>query len=81
MNYAKGGRDRFRDPEIVNFRVIGELKRNPHLLLLLGDDGKYYGYDIIGGTIDLLDPDDSWAMDVIENTPLRMDTNIEMLAS
>jgi hypothetical protein len=50
--------------DVCDFQVIGELKDNPHSLLLMGDDGQCYAYDIIEGEITPLDPDDSWAMDL-----------------
>ena len=49
--------------DTVEFQVIGELRDDPHHLLLLGSDGHYYGYDIISGEINELQPDDSWAVD------------------
>lgn len=49
--------------DVCDFQVIGELRDNPHALLLMGDDGQCYAYDIIDGEITPLEPDDSWAVD------------------
>jgi hypothetical protein len=50
--------------DVCDFRVIGELTENPHHLLLVGDDGQYYAYDLVSGEILPLQPDDSWSVDV-----------------
>lgn len=67
--------------DVCDFQVIGELRDNPHHLLLLGNDGQCYAYDIVTGEIDPLDPDESWAVDVRENLALRMHMSSELLAS
>lgn len=50
--------------DVCSFQVIGELKDNPELLLLIGDDGQCYAYDVIHSDITPLELDDSWAVDV-----------------
>ena len=50
--------------DVCDFQVIGELRDNPHALLLMGVDGQYYAYSIIDGEISPLEPDDSWAVDL-----------------
>lgn len=67
--------------ETIEFQVIGELRKNPHHLLLLGNDGACYAYDIVGGGIDLLQPDDSWSVDVIESASVQGETHLARMAS
>ncbi|HEV2126872.1 MAG TPA: hypothetical protein VGW38_29325 [Chloroflexota bacterium] len=81
MTDVKGRRDGPAVPESIDFRVIGKLKANPHHLLLLGDDGGCYDYDAVGGGITPLDPDDSWAVDVMERATLPMRARADRLAS
>jgi hypothetical protein len=54
--------------DTIEFRVIGELKSDPGHLLLSGDDGRWYDYDISHGTIIPVEPSDSWAVDLIDDT-------------
>jgi hypothetical protein len=58
--------------DVCEFQVIGELKDNPHNLLLMGDDGQYYAYDLVSGEILPLQADDSWAVDVSLSDALRV---------
>lgn len=81
MNDARGHHDTPVTSDIVEFRVIGELKANPHHLLLLSDDGGCYDYDILGGEIAPLEPDDSWAVDIIVSASPRIEADAAMLAS
>lgn len=67
--------------DMIDFQVIGELRNNPHHLLLLGDDGKCYGFDIAARQIIPLDPDGSWAADVILDAHTHIEVPSEMLAS
>ena len=67
--------------ETIEFQVIGELRNNPHRLLLLGNDGACYAYDIVGGGIDPLEPDDSWSVDVIESASAQVETHLAKMAS
>lgn len=53
------------DPDTIGFRVVGELKTDPSHLLLLGDDGRWYDYDVVSGTIEGSAPGDRWAVDVV----------------
>ena len=50
--------------DVCSFQVIGELKDNPERLLLIGDDGQCYAFDVLHGDITPLEVDDSWAVDV-----------------
>lgn len=50
--------------DVCSFQVIGELRENPEKLLVIGDDGQCYAYDILRGEISPLEPDDSWAVDL-----------------
>lgn len=67
--------------DTVEFQVIGELRDDPHQLLLLGSDGHSYGYDIISGDIRELEPDDSWAVDVQGHVVHGLEPSIGKLAS
>lgn len=57
--------------DVWDFEVIGELKGNAHHLLLMGDDGRCYAYDLIGGEITPLHPDDTWSIDISLSTSPR----------
>lgn len=57
--------------DVWDFEVIGELKDNAHQLLLMGDDGRCYAYDLDGGEITLLEPDDFWKVDTFFPTSPR----------
>lgn len=72
-----------RDPlaDAIDFQVIGERKDDPGHLLLMGDDGQWYDFDIAQGEIALIDPDDSWAMDVVDKVALRIEVPKNILAS
>lgn len=59
------------DSETIEFQVAGELKTDPGHLLLLGDDGRWYDYDVACGTIAAIVPGDSWAVDAIHRVALR----------
>ena len=50
--------------DAISFQVIGELKGDPGHLLLIGDDGGWYDYDIVQVTIEPIEPGDSWAVDI-----------------
>lgn len=67
--------------DVCDFQVIGELRDNPHHLLLLGDDGQCYAYDIISGEIAPLEPDDSWTVDVADRPLTLTDMPRELAAS
>ena len=69
-----------RPPETIDFQVIGELRDDPQHLLLLGDDGQCYCFDIALDRIAPLDPDASWAVDVIARTSLHLELPVELLA-
>lgn len=51
---------------MIEFRVIGELRQDPGHLLLLDADGQCYDYDVAASEILPVEPDSSWAVDVIE---------------
>ena len=67
--------------DIVDFQVIGELRENPLHLLLLGTDGACYAYDMVNGDITELEPDDSWAVDVIETASVLTRDHLDLVAS
>lgn len=54
--------------DIVDFQVIGELRDNPQHLLLQGDDGMFYSYNIDSGEINSLNLDDSWSVDLLDES-------------
>lgn len=43
--------------------VIGENRDDPDRLLLLGDDGRHYQYQLSDGTTLPVIPDDAWVID------------------
>jgi hypothetical protein len=67
--------------DVCEYQVIGELKENPHHLLLMGDDGQCYAYDLVSGEILPLQPDDSWAVDVTHPALLRGAASEDRIAS
>jgi hypothetical protein len=67
-------------PETIDFEVIGELRDNPQHLLLLGDDGQCYCFDMTHDRITPLDPDDSWSVDVVAAASAHLALPIELLA-
>lgn len=68
-------------PDTIDFQVIGELRDNPQHLLLLGDDGQCYCFDLALDRIAPLDPDASWSVDIIHREALHLELPIELLAS
>lgn len=66
---------------MIDFRVIGELRANPRHLLMHGDDGRYYGYDLETGEIRPIELDESWALDVSCPTTLHIVAPAESIAS
>ena len=55
--------------DIVVFRVIGELRSDPRLLLLESPDGRWFAYDLSRGLIAPVDPgvpDDCDAWDMVD---------------
>jgi hypothetical protein len=67
--------------EVCDYQLIGELKGDGHKLLLMGADGQYYAYDLVGGDIVALDPDDSWSVDISLTTSPRTSASPEKVAS
>ncbi len=72
MTRRRGSAKEPPDPEAIEVQAIGELKANGSHLLVLGNDGKCHEYDVVAGELALLEPDDAWAVDVIENASIRM---------
>lgn len=69
------------DERMVDFQVIGELRDNPRHLLMHGDDGRYYGYDLESGEIRLIEPDESWAVDITCPTAMQFVAPLGSIAS
>ena len=67
--------------ETIDFQVIGERKDDPGHLLMLGDDGHWYDYDIALGSIVLVDPSELWAVDIAEQVTLRIEVPKDILVS
>lgn len=44
------------------FAVVGEHRREPNRLLLLGEDGRYYAYTA-DGQLSVVEPTESWRLD------------------
>lgn len=57
---------------MIEFHVIGELRYDSGHLLLLDTDGQCYDYDVAMGEIIPVEPDSTWAVDVIEEGRLVM---------
>lgn len=66
---------------MVDFHVIGELRDNPRHLLMHGDDGRYYGYDLDSGEIHPIEPDGRWAVDINCPTAMHFVAPVESIAS
>lgn len=49
----------------IDLAVIGENKHDPSQFLLLGADGHYYAYSLLGGETEEVDPneDDDWEVE------------------
>lgn len=45
------------------FAVVGEHEENPDRLLLLGDDGRYYQYDLSTEATAPVEPEVGWVVD------------------
>jgi hypothetical protein len=43
--------------------VVGERRDDPDCLLLLGEDGRHYRYQLTDGTTMPVVPDDAWVID------------------
>ena len=69
------------DDRMVDFQVIGELRDNPRHLLMHGDDGRYYGYDLESGEIHPIEPDGRWAVDLNCPTAIHFAAPAESIAS
>jgi hypothetical protein len=69
------------ESDVCDFQVIGALKDNPLQLLLMGDDGQCYAYNLATGDIATLDPDDSWSVDVSLPTSPRASIVTHKIAS
>ena len=50
-------------PVTTVFAVVGEHRDDPDRLLLLGDDGHYYGHHLPDGPTALVEPDERWTLD------------------
>ncbi len=69
------------EPDNIDFQVIGELKADPGHLLLMGDDGQWYDYEIASGEFTRIEPSDAWAVDLAEGVVLRLEVPRGILAS
>lgn len=69
------------DERLIDFQVIGELRDNPRHLLMHGDDGRYYDYDLESGEIHAIEPDESWAVDINCPTAMHFVAPMESIAS
>jgi hypothetical protein len=64
----------------IDFQVIGELKADPGHLLLMGDDGQWYDYEIASGEVTRIEPSDAWTVDVTDKVALRLEVPRDILA-
>lgn len=44
----------------ADLMVVGELRADPEILLLIGDDGLYYAYSLVSNAVELVEPDQHW---------------------
>lgn len=51
------------------FAVVGQHEEDPDLLLLLGDDGRHYQYDVTSETTAPTEPAAGWIVDPDAPTP------------
>lgn len=72
MSRRATGRDG-QNIDQVEFRVIGELRRDPGHLLLLDHDGQCYDYDLFEGRIEPIDPDCAWEVDAVHASSIIID--------
>ncbi len=58
------------------FSVVGFHHDDPDQLLLLGDDGVHYQYDVVNDATNPIEPDEVWEIDphaiTPENEPLAL---------
>lgn len=47
----------------TDFVVLGERRDDPSQLLLRGDDGGFYAYDLSTGHVSAIEVDAAWTMD------------------
>lgn len=47
----------------TDFVVLGERRDDPSQLLLRGDDGGFYAYDLTTGRVSAIEVDAAWTMD------------------
>lgn len=45
------------------YAVVGEHKRNRDVLLVIGDDGHYYAWDLKTDSTEPVEPDEHWVLD------------------
>jgi hypothetical protein len=65
--------------DAISFQVIGELKGDPGHLLLIGDDGGWYDFDIVQVTIEPIELGDSWAVDIADHSVIPFQATVHHL--
>lgn len=50
--------------------VVGENKRDPSQLLVMGADGSYYAYSLPDGDTRAVEPDDHWTIEPVSSQDL-----------
>lgn len=60
------------------FTVVGENREDASELLVLGTDGKYYGYTPASEEFAPVEPDEHWVMASDENEPLDESSDPEL---
>lgn len=53
-----------------DFSVIGHSRNDEDALLLIGDDGQHYAYDLLHDRLSPVEPDDGWVVDGADGTAL-----------
>ncbi len=53
----------------TDFVVLGERRDDPSQLLLRGDDGDFYAYDLATGHVSAIKVDAAWAVDPPPRAP------------
>lgn len=46
----------------ADLMVVGELRSDPEVLLLIGDDGQYYAWSLVSNAVELVEPDQHWLL-------------------
>lgn len=65
------GHSEVNDPVTTDFVVLGERRDDPSKLLLRGDDGELYVYDLGTAHVMSAEADENWTLDARSRAPER----------